>query len=160
MAKTFPCLAQTATLPPNHITQHQVVRATLTPAFAQALHAKTAEPAFQVEMVALLAHAQRDSRETRASKTPGPAHPTRVQTTRIVQIRAMITGVTVALDFPERIATKDIIAIAGRARTEVHVKRRRTAPPSVSVLQVTRVPTVPKTWTSAPAHLVKTEVCV
>jgi len=110
--------------------------------------------------MALPAIVQRDSREIRASKTPGPARPTRVQTTRIAQMKAMTTGVTASLDFPERIATKDFTAIAGHARTEVHVKGRRTGQPSVCARQVTRVPTVPKMWMSAPARLVKTEAFV
>ena len=94
------------------------------------------------------------------NKTLGPARPTRVQTVRIAQMKAMITLVTAALYFPERIATKDFTVIACRARTEAHVKRRRTGQPSVCALQVTRVLTVPKTWTSAPARLVKTEAFV
>jgi len=160
MARIFPCLAQTATLPPNRTKQHQVVKGTSTIVFAQPLHAKTAERAFQAELVALLANAKRDSRETRACKTPGPALLTLAQITQIAQIWAMTTGVTVGLDFPEKIATKDFIAIARHARTEVRVMKRKTGQPSVSALQVIRVLTVPKTWMSAPAHLVKTEACV
>lgn len=140
--------------------QFQVVRATTATASAQVHRAKTAEPAFQMETVTSLAHVQRESKETSASKTPGPAHPTRVQTTPTAQIWTMITYVTAELAFPERIVTKDIIAIVHLARTEVRVEIRMMGRQSASVFQATRVPIVLKTWTNVRAPLARTEACV
>ena len=110
--------------------------------------------------MASLAHAQRESRETPATKTPGPARPTLALTAPTAQIWTMITYVNVVLAFPERTVTKDITAIVHLARTEVHVKRRLTVQPSVSASRVTRVQTALKTWMNVPALLVKTEVYV
>ena len=125
-----------------------------------ARHANTVAPASQAGKTASLAHAQRESRDSRVSRTPDPVRLTRVRTTPTVRISAAITSVTALLGYPERTARKATTATANHAKTAVHAKRKMTVTRFASVSRVTRVTIVLKTWMSVLALLAKTVVSV